>query len=161
MKNSPQELELQFLRTFKDYIYYFNMLERNIVYCLSHAIRGGDYNSKVDKFSRLSFDEKMRKLKKLIKRNEIEDVFCKWFESIEYLRKKRNILVHGQWEFIWWIEKPILFDVPSPMKEKGELTIEEFKKEFEVIKKATEDFNLLRSQYEIIDQTTKKAPLEM
>jgi hypothetical protein len=149
MKTSPEELELQFLRTFKDYIYYFNMLERNVVYCLSYAIHGGDYNSKVDKFSRLSFDEKVRRLKVLIKKNEIENIFSKWFESIEYLRKKRNTLVHGQWDFRWWIEKPILFDIPAPMKEKGELTIDEFKKEFEVLKKVNQDFCDLREKYEI------------
>jgi hypothetical protein len=154
MKTSPEELELQFLRTFKDYIYYFNMLERNIVYCLSYAIRGGDYNSKVDKFSRLSFDEKVRRLKKLIKKNEIENIFSKWFESIEYLRKKRNTLVHGQWDFRWWIEKPILFDMPAPIKEKGELTIDEFKKEFEVLKKVNQDFCDLREKYEIKEAET-------
>ena len=148
MKTLPEDLELQFLRTFKEYIYYFNLLERNIVYCLSYPNHRNDYSLTVDKFNKLSFDEKVRKLKRFIKRNELEDIFSKWFESVEYLRKKRNTLVHGQWDFRWWLEKPILFDIPAPIKEKGELTIEDFKKEFEVLKKAAEDFSKLRSEYE-------------
>lgn len=156
MDTSPENLELQFLRTFKDYIYYFNMLERNIVYCLSHATKGDDYSSKVDKISSFSFDKKRRRLKNLIKRNEIENVFAKWFESVEYCQSMRNKIVHGHWEFNSFLKAPIQFDISAPTKKKGAYTMGEFIKEFEKLKKVTEDFSQIRSKYEIKEPTPDK-----
>lgn len=155
MQSAPEESEIQFLRTYKDYIYLFNMLERNIVYCLWHANRGSD----VDRFSKYSFDEKARRLERLVKANGLEEPFGGWLASVERCRKTRNRIVHGSWEFRQWLDKPIRFHIPAPVEEQGELSMGEFVEELEALKKTANEFSRLRRQYELVAPLPKRGDL--
>ncbi len=68
----------------------------------------------------------------------------------------RNKLVHGRWEFKPWVAAPIHFDIPSPVKEKGKFTLEEFTNDLEVLKKVLENLGKLRDKYEIKEPILKK-----
>jgi hypothetical protein len=68
----------------------------------------------------------------------------------------RNKIVHGEWEFRFWLEPPIHFDIRVPVKESGEYTLREFTNELEILNKVLENFGKLRNTYEIKEPTFKK-----
>ncbi len=160
MESSSEDLELQFLRAYKNYIYIFNLIESNIVLCLSHAKREGDFSSTVDKFNKYSFNEKVRRLKNLTKSSGLYKYFCEWFELMERCRSMRNKIVHGHWEFKWWLDASIHFDIPAPVNEQGKYTLEEFTNELEVLNKVMENFSQLRKNYEIKESILEKTEQE-
>ncbi len=161
MKTATDDSELQFLRIYKDYIYCFNLLEGNIVLCLSHARKEGEFSATVDKYRKYSFNENVKRLKQLMKRNGLYENLYEWFQLLEKCRLMRNKIVHGEWLFRYWLEAPILFDIHFPEKEKGCYTLNKFATELELLNKVIEDFNKFRIQYEIKDTKPNKTLEEM
>ncbi len=141
------ENEIIFLRTYKDFIFYFNMLERNIGYCLSCCLKSyGNKNS--DKWLVTSFDSKVKRILKLAKRMGVDEKFCTWNSDIEECRHLRNIIVHGNWEWHEFSDKPIRFHAPEIENGKGEFTNDEFKSKLNFLKIASETFAKIRTQLE-------------
>ena len=65
----------------------------------------------------------------------------------------RNRLVHGHWEVMWHLDKPIRFDAcqiksSHQSKVEGDHTIESLSEELIELKKLAEDFSRLRHKYE-------------
>ena len=106
------ENEIIFLRTYKDFIYYFNMLERNIGYCLRYCLKQS-CNENPDKWLSVSFNSKVKKILSLAKEVGVEDKFSEWSSDINTCRHLRNIISHGNWEWIAFLEKPIQYHAPE------------------------------------------------
>lgn len=62
-----EESEIVFLRTYKDFIYAFNMLDRNMAYFLRHCLKGKSKDRVGNKWLKVSFDQKSKKIQKIAK----------------------------------------------------------------------------------------------
>src|SRR6266540_1347197 len=118
--------ELVFLRGYRDAITHFNMLDRNLAYCLRWA---SIYDGReVDLMSVLScsFDKKLKKIVRLIESRDRQAEYGDFLVLAEQCRTLRNKLVHGDWKFVPHLPKPIRFHVPAPFEEEGYMTEREF-----------------------------------
>jgi len=136
------EGEIEFLRTYKDFIYYFNMLERNIGYCLRNcSTKEGSQNPK--RWLSASFDSKIKKVMSLAKKYGIHKSFSEWHAQVEECRNFRNIISHGEWDWKWWLSKPIHFHAPEIENGKGAFTTEEFQEKLVSLKKISKVFSTI------------------
>ena len=143
--------EIGFLRTYKDFIYYFNMLERNIGYCLRHCLNLLN-NMKTDKWLNVSFDSKIKRILSLAKEVGIDDKFSAWSSNINDCRHLRNIVTHGEWEWRGFSDKPIQFHAPEISNGKGEFTVAEFEAKLTFLKNVSDTFREIRTPLEIACQ---------
>ncbi len=153
MMTSNEEIELFLSKFVRDYIFHFNMLERNIAYSLRHVNKQDSGSTSIESFLALSFCKKISKLKNIISKQSLDHEFCEWLEAIDHCRTMRNLLVHGHWEVMWHLNKPIRFDACQIKSSKqsrvvGNYTIESLSEKLFELKKAVEDFSKLRSKYE-------------
>jgi hypothetical protein len=153
MMTSNEEIELFLSKFVRDYIFHFNMLERNIAYSLRHVNKQGSESTSIESLLALSFCKKISKLKNIISKQSLDREFSEWLEAIDHCRTMRNRLVHGHWEAVWHLDKPIRFDAcqiksGDQSRVEGNYTIESLSEEFIELKKVAEDFSKLRSKYE-------------
>ncbi len=142
------ENEIIFLRTYKDFIYYFNMLERNIGYCLRYCLKSS-CNETPDKWLSVSFNSKVKKILSLAEEVGVGDNFSAWSSDINICRHLRNIISHGNWEWRDFLEKPIQYHAPEIENGKGEFTTAEFKSKLTFLKEVSETFSKIRTPLEI------------
>jgi hypothetical protein len=148
--------EITFLRTYKDLIYYFNMLDRNMGYCLQLCMRSGRNSRASGKWLKLTFDQKLKKILLLAKQASSESVFEVWSQKMEECRRMRNIIVHGHWEWKDFLERPIHYDASQPFNQEGSLTVEEFQDQLSLLHEASELFSKLRPVLEkVVDHDTQ------
>lgn len=141
--------EVGFLRRYKEAIYYFNMLDRNMAYCIRAARQRAGTESAVRKIHAQSFDTKLGKINSIIKAKDRVADYHDFSELAEQCRLLRNRLVHGHWEFKDWLKKPIHFHVPSPLEESGALTHEEFAVQTAIFEQTLTLFNQKRNTHPI------------
>ena len=83
------EKEIDFLRTYKDFIYYFNLLDSNIGlsirYCLALT-----KPEESEKWLTKSFDKKITKVLSLAKEGGLDAEFKEWHINVEECRILRN-----------------------------------------------------------------------
>ena len=84
---------------------------------------------------------------------DIIEAFSEFLKAIDHCRTMRNRLVHGHWEVLWHLDKPIRFDacqIKSGDQSivEGNYTIESLSEELIELKKVAEDFSKLRHKYE-------------
>ena len=139
--------EFTFLRTYKDFIFYFNMLERNIGYCLRKclALRG---NVNADRWLSASFDSKVKRLLGLAKETGVADTFSVWISDLEECRHLRNIVAHGSWDWAEFLDAPIQYHAPGIIDGKGCFTNEEFKSKLTFLIGVFETFRRIRTRLE-------------
>lgn len=142
--------EIDFLRTYKNFIYYFNMLERNIGYCLRYCLKPHNMNS--DKWIYVSFDSKIKRILSLAKKVGVDDKFSQWKLDINECRHLRNIVTHGRWEWREFSNKPIQFNAPEINNGKGEFTNTEFESKLTFLKAVSHTFSEIRALLEIAYQ---------
>jgi len=140
--------EITFLRTYKDSIYYFNILDRNMGYCLRWCMRSGRNNRVSEKWLKLTFDQKFKKILLLAKKASSEAAFEVWSQKMEECRRMRNIIVHGHWEWKDFLERPIHYHAPEPFNQEGNFTVEEFQDQLSLLHEASELFSKLRTVLE-------------
>ena len=140
--------EIDFLRVYKDFIYYFNMLERNIGYCLRICLKSHN-NTNSTKWLNANFDSKVKRILRLAKEVGVDDKFSVWSSDINECRHLRNIVTHGQWEWREHLEKPILFHAPEINNGQGEFTITEFESKLTFLKVVSDTFREIRTPLEI------------
>ena len=153
MMTSNEEIELFLSKFVRDYIFHFNMLERNIAYSLRHVNKQDSGSTSIESLLAMSFCKKISKLKNIISEQSLDREFCEWLETIDRCRTVRNRLVHGHWEVLWHLDKPIRFDAcqnksSNQSKDEGDYTIESLSEELIELKKVAEDFSRLRHKYE-------------
>jgi hypothetical protein len=119
--------ELEFLRNYKDALMHFNMLDRNMAYCLRSASGLSGPEMDCAKFMRYPYDKKLGKVKALIQSKGLMEKCGEFLALAERCRLLRNRIVHGHWDFFEHSDKPVRFHVPMPFEEGGSLTIDEFK----------------------------------
>ncbi|MDT8389282.1 MAG: hypothetical protein RRC34_02100 [Lentisphaeria bacterium] len=141
------EGEIEFLRAYKDFVYYFNMLERNIGYCLRFC-SGKEGNQNPEKWHSANFDAKVKKVIALAKKYGVYEAFTGWHREIKKCRHLRNIVSHGSWEWKWWLPKPIFFHAPEFEDGKGEFTVEEFQERLSHLRNVPDVFRAIRSRLE-------------
>ena len=144
--------ELEFLRIYKDFILYFNLLDTNLGLCLWHCGRymGSD---NPDKWREKSFDKKVKKVMSLVVEHSLESVFATWHKSIQDCRGFRNIVVHGQWRWRESCEKQIRYECLLS-SDLGDLTIDEFRSKLVFVKDLLTTFNEIR---ELLDLACRKS----
>lgn len=147
--HTEEDLELRFLRAYKDYIYVFNLIEHNVILCLAHAKGSSEFSIRVERYARYSFNTNVKRLKALIDRNALGEDFCKWLASLEACRLQRNKIVHGEWLWRLGQPAPIIFDSCREPREHSQLTISEFLEGLESMKEVLSEFGRLRRKYEI------------
>jgi hypothetical protein len=153
MMTSNKEIELFLSKFVRDYIFHFNMLERNIAYSLRHIRKQDSGSISIESLLAMPFCKKISKLEKVISEQSLNTNICEWLEAIDHCRTMRNRLVHGNWEVVWHLDKPIRFDacqIKSGDQSivEGNYTIESLSEELIELKKVAEDFSKLRSKYE-------------
>jgi len=141
--------EMVFLQGYKDAVFHFNLLEHNMAYCLWWARKRSGKEIELTSFMSKSYDQKFKKVKSLINSMQRENEYSEFLEMAENCRLLRNKLVHGVWEFIHHLEKPIRFYVPHPFKEEGYLSQNEFLAEIEIFERTNLLFCKLRELYPI------------
>ncbi len=138
------EEEISFLRAYKDFIYYFNMLERNIGYCLRYCLsKNGNRNP--EKWLSASFDSKLKKVMALAKQHGVSEAFSDWHTEIQACRHLRNIISHGSWEWKGWLPEPIYFHAPEIENGEGQFTTEEFQHKLVYLKDVAKKFGTIRT----------------
>ena len=142
-----REDEIDFLRAYKDFIFYFNMLERNIGYCLSICLKRKG-NGCSEKWLTASFDMKVKRLMILAKELELHEKFETWHLRVRRIRHLRNIVSHGQWEWKDWLSEPIYFHAPEIENGKGKFTIQEFRGKLSELLEISEVFSDIRTLLE-------------
>ena len=141
------ENEITFLRTYKDFIYYFNMLERNIGYCLRYCMTAfGTMNP--DRWLSASFDSKVKRLLALAQETGVADTFSAWSSDLDDCRHLRNVVAHGNWEWMEFLDAPIQYHAPEIEDAKGGFTNEEFQSKLTVLIGVSETFQKTRAQLE-------------
>ena len=141
------EHEIDFLRTYKDFIYFFNMLECNIGYSLRYCTERTK-NKNPGKWLDASFDSKIKKVVKLVNAHKLETVFHDWLSDVEKCRHLRNIVAHGHWEWRENLERPILYHALDIPKGQGSFTVEEFQLKLRFLQDVGTSFNKIRAQLE-------------
>ena len=150
---SQEELDQIFSKAVRDYIFHFNMLERNMGYSLNYISRLFDEYKNHKILSELPFCDKIKTIKKIVSDKSLTDQFESWFVAVDHCRKLRNFIVHGRCEVRWHIDKPIRFDstnmnVTDKSEAMGSFTVDEFLQELQFLKNVAENFNNLRKTYE-------------
>ncbi|MCH6258400.1 hypothetical protein MLD52_17705 [Puniceicoccaceae bacterium K14] len=155
------EGEIEFLRTYKDFIYHFNMLDRNIGYSLRYcSSKKGDPNPQ--KWHSKTFDSKVKKVIYLAKEYDVYDIFSDWHAQVQDCRYLRNTLSHGSWEWKWPLPKPIHFHAPEIKDGKGQFTTKEFREKFIYLKCVAETFGTIRTQLETaVEKAAKPVDSEL
>ena len=94
----------------REYIKIFNRLENNISYSIRYMCKIDKPTLTIDKIQSLSFCKKVKILKKIIVEKNLTEEFSDWLVKLECCRVLRNNIVHGRWEVLWHLDKPIRFD---------------------------------------------------
>jgi hypothetical protein len=146
---APDSPEVLFLRSYKDAIMFFNMLDRNLAYCLRGA--SSSAGAEVDLLTVLSYpyDKKLKEIKSLILKRGRESEYSEFLRLAEQCRTLRNKLVHGHWAFVARLPKPIRFQVPAPYQEEGYLTQDEFSAQAALCQRANSLFVKLQGKHPI------------
>jgi hypothetical protein len=151
-----KDSEITFLRAYKDSIYFFNMLDRNMGYCLRWCMRSGRNNHASKKWLEVTFNQKFKKIQFLAKEASSEALFEEWSQKMEECRRMRNIIVHGHWEWKDFLERPIHYHAPEPFNQEGSFTVEEFQDQLSLLHETSKMFSKLRPVLEkIADQETQ------
>ena len=138
------EDEIRFLRTYKDFIYFFNILEGNLGYCLRYCLsKKGNQNP--EKWLSASFDSKIKRVMALAKQHGVSETFSVWHTEVQACRHVRNIVSHGYWEWKWWLPEPIYFHAPEIENGEGQFTMEEFQLKLVYLKNVSEKFHTIRT----------------
>lgn len=140
--------EIEFLRTYKNFIYTFNMLDRNIGYCLRYCSKRA-LQKNPEKWISASFDSKIRKVIILAKSFDLDTVFSEWHSNVEKCRYLRNIVAHGHWEWLDYLEKPIHYHAPEIKNGKGSFTVDEFQEKLIFLQDVGESFREIRKSLEL------------
>ena len=128
---------------------YFNMLDRNLAYCLRWASASDGRNADLSVILALSFDRKLKKVVALIRKKKRKAEYAEFLSLAEECRKTRNRLVHGHWEFVSRLERPIRFHLPAPVEEDGGVTQSEFSALAATFGRANSLFRKLRASHPI------------
>lgn len=148
--------EITFLRTYKDYICQFNMLERNIGYCLRYSLKRKG-NATQEKWLSASFDSKVKRIIALAEELKLQGVFHPWHQEVKTIRVFRNIISHGDCDWQDWLPKPIRFHAPEIKNGECELTIEEFKQKLHQLQNVSNVFSEIRKSLELaIEKNTQE-----
>lgn len=139
--------EITFLRLYKYGITQFNMLERNMAYCQWHADPSSLHQDRLKQIHEYSFSEKLQKVRALLSAKAKLAPYELFLNQAEQCRLFRNKLVHGHWEFRWFLEEPIRFHVPAPFEEGGSMTLENFAEKIRCIEETGALFSKLREAH--------------
>jgi hypothetical protein len=142
------EKEIDFLRTYKDFIYYFNMLEQNIGYCLqttSKMIKQKNPNI----WLTCSFDRKIKRLIKLAGMYNLETLFHEWHLKVQECRHLKNIIAYGRWEWSESNDKPIGYHATEIKNGKGSFTTNEFRVKLKFLQEIFKSFHAIRTPLEL------------
>ena len=143
-----EDPEIVFLRAYKDFIYSFNMLDRNMAYCLCICSKNGKENKSIWKWHKVTFDQKLKKLLSIAKKNVSDKQYNILSQKLEECRRLRNIVVHGHWEWREHLDEPIHYYAPEPFEQKGSLTVKTFQDKLSFLEEACRFFRDLRPSIE-------------
>jgi len=67
-----------------------------------------------------TFHGKIGQFKTLITQRSLGTSFEDWFVAVDSCRTLRNSIVHGDWEVVPHLDKPIRFDTQQPGQQEGQ-----------------------------------------
>jgi hypothetical protein len=140
-----ENTEITFLKTYKDFIFNFNMLDANIAYCLRTCNRQSQDNS-FEKWFKMTFDKKLKKLLNIAKGKIPQKEFNEFSNRMEKCRKWRNLVVHASWEWKGSFDSPIYYCAREPFNQEGDLSVQEFQDKLFFLDKTAKLFSELRPQ---------------
>ena len=141
--NTEEQMEQQFTTAVTDYLRCFNMLERNIGYSVRWMKRSvGEVDGAIES----TFHGKLSQFKALISQRSLEPFFAEWFATVDSCRSLRNNIVHGDWEIVPHLDKPIRFDTQQPGQSEAQLdqgcfTLQEFLKQLTGLVEVSDTFS--------------------
>jgi len=144
---------------FFKYVNIFNLLERNIVLCISGLGKGCDRAAVQAQLSGLTMHGKMEVLNRLIAkggfeaRDGVQKAFDEWFLFASKAKAARNSYVHGYWEINPSSVEPIRF-TPNQWSSDSStntesMTMDEFLDMMGEMDRVFEGFGKLREKYGI------------
>lgn len=128
---------------------HFNMLDRNMAYCLRQASSNSEHAVSLKSVFSFAYDKKLKKIQTLIRERKRESEYSDFLNSAHQCRSLRNKLVHGHWEFVPCRHKPIRFEVPAPYEEQGYLTQDEFSAQGDFLQHTNSMFVQLQRKFPI------------
>ena len=144
---------------FFKYVNLFNLLERNIVLCISGLHNGPDREAVMARLAGLTMHGKMEALRTLITDGQVtsdrrrRDDFDRWFQFAVKSKASRNRYVHGCWDVIPHLEKPIRFEANQWYNGKSgaltteEMTLDEFLRLMNEMAEVFDQFSVLRRRH--------------
>lgn len=142
----------------REYIKIFNRLENNISYSIRYMFEIDKPTLTIGNIQSLSFCKKIKNLKEIIAAKNLTEEFSDWLEKLECYRVLRNNLVHGSWEVLWHLDKPIRVDArkikgsdSDPVT--GEYTAKDLSNKLNELECAENGFSTLRKKYEKLKMT--------
>lgn len=154
-----ENIEFEFSRNFVRYIKTYNQLDSNIGYTISILIGTPYPKLTYPLIGKLTTQEKMAVLKKIIKERfaesskEMINDYVNWIDKASKTRTERNQYIHGYWHLSSSLyEKPILF---SPLnweiKKSGDasqkFSLEEYESIVDELENISIEFGDLRKKY--------------
>jgi hypothetical protein len=146
---------------FFKYVNMFNLLERNIVLCISGLDTGSDRYTVQARLSGLTTQAKLEVLKELIAHkcmnadSGLGQDFDQWFTFATKSKAARNRYVHGYWDIAPELEKAIRFTPNQWIADKDSsseterMTMPEFLGMMEEMNRVFDQFGKLRSKHGI------------
>ena len=143
---------------FMRYVNRFNMLERSIGYCIRCLNRTDGASTSDRSLFGLSFMKKLEKLKQtvdrkgLLENREFVAAFNEWIAAADRSRAIRNDYIHGDWDIVLNLAKPIRF---TPMQWTAEesspttqsMSMSEFLAAADEMDALADSFTRLREKY--------------
>lgn len=144
---------------FFKYVNTFNLLERNIVLCISGLDKGGDRAAVQARLSELTMHGKMEFLHRRITeggfeaREGVQKAFGEWFLFAGKAKAVRNRYVHGYWEINPTSVNPVNFTPnqwsSDSLTNTESMTMNEFLEMMGEMDRVFEGFSKLREKYGI------------
>jgi hypothetical protein len=120
------------------------MLDRNMAYCLRYINRQSPENSNFEKWLKMTFDQKFKKLFSIAKDKIHQKKLNEFSKRMEACRNWRNVVVHAEWDWKEWLSPPIHYHAPEPFNQKGSLSVKEFQDKLFYLNETAEFFRALR-----------------
>jgi hypothetical protein len=159
-----EDLNARFEKAIFNLLLSFNYIDVNVGLLISHAPPMGHYEERYKKLAKMSFDQRMRWFKSLLKTDEVRDhlkengvaAFESWHGTALEAKELRNRYVHGIWRFLPMRRgSPVSISSPAWMKDVfgGELevalSLDELEAKAAQVEKVFKEFCRLRKKYNV------------
>jgi hypothetical protein len=161
MKRTLEEHEIfeyEYSSAFARYVRMFNLLDHNVGLCISFLVNRADPNASRPFLDRLTTHAKLEVLRELVNYRgpnadgEFTRDFDDWFKLATRSKAARNQYIHGLWDVVPHLERPIRFTPAQWVKDTSannteHMTMDEYLEMMGELNVVFDQFMRLRKKY--------------